>query len=474
MLLNLPLALLDLETTGGNPVRDRITEVGLCLWHDDGSEWYWESLVNPYTVIPEFIRKITGISQGMVDDAPGFEDLAAELFRYLEDCVLVAHNARFDSAFLRRAFEGCGYSYRPKVLCTLRLARKLYPDWPSHSLDNICRQIGYHRDVSHRAMADVVAMKAFLEFAIEDCGQDAVEAAVRQQWKLPSLPVHLSRADIDNIPDEPGVYRFYGDNGGLLYVGKSTQLRTRVLSHFNADHASAKEMKLAQLVRSLEWETTAGELGALLRENEQIKQLGPVFNRRQRRQRSLWYFRLEEVDGYLQPVLTEQVLDGGWRSTETVYGLYKTRKQAREALLKIATEHRLCQRRLGLEKGLEKGRGACFGYQLKRCAGACVGEESQTVYNLRLKELMSKRRLDPWPYEGPVVALEERGEQRDFHVIDYWAYLGTVQRAEEIMPLFAQKSRRFDWDSYKLLIRHLPDARVMPLSSFGRLCDGSA
>jgi DNA polymerase III subunit epsilon len=470
VLLNLPLALLDLETTGGNPVRDRITEVGLCLWHDDGSEWYWESLVNPYTAIPEFIRQITGISQGMVEDAPGFEELSAELFRYLEDSVLVAHNARFDSAFLRRAFEGCGFRYRPRVLCTLRLARRLYPDWPSHSLDNICHQIGYRRDVSHRAMADVVAMKAFLEYAIEDCGKAAVEAAARQQWQLPSLPVHLSRADIDRIPDEPGVYRFYGENDGLLYVGKSTKLRSRVLSHFNGDHSSAKEMKLAQLVRSIDWETTAGELGALLRENEQIKQLGPVFNRRQRRQRSLWYFRLEAVEGYLQPVLSEQALEGGWRVSETVYGLYKTRKQARDALLKLASEHRLCQRRLGLEKG----RGSCFGYQLQRCAGACVGEESHTTHNLRLQEALASKRLLPWPYGEPVVAIEERGEQRDFHLIDYWAYLGTVNCAEQVLPIFTEKSRRFDWDSYKLLIRHLPATRVLPLSSFGRLSDGLA
>ena len=122
MLLNLPLALLDLETTGGNPVRDRITEVGLCLWHDDGSEWYWESLVNPYTAIPEFIRQITGISQGMVEDAPGFEELSAELFRYLAAVLLIAGGPMRDYRFLRNML----YRHR-RFDCDVWLLKPLPP-----------------------------------------------------------------------------------------------------------------------------------------------------------------------------------------------------------------------------------------------------------------------------------------------------------------------------------------------------------
>jgi hypothetical protein len=91
-----------------------------------------------------------------------------------------------------------------------------------------------------------------------------------------------------------------------------------------------------------------------------------------------------------------------------------------------------------------------------------------------LQEALASKRLLPWPYGEPVVAIEERGEQRDFHLIDYWAYLGTVNCAEQVLPIFTEKSRRFDWDSYKLLIRHLPATRVLPLSSFGRLSDGLA
>jgi len=467
MILGRQLALVDLETTGGNPVRDRITEVGLCLWHEDGSEWYWESLVNPYAVIPEFIRKITGISQAMVAEAPGFEDLSKGLYRYLEGCIFVAHNARFDSAFLRRAFERDGLAFRPKILCTLRLARSLYPEWAGHSLDNVCRAIGYRRDVSHRAMADVVAMKAFLEFAINDKGLQIVEACVRAQWSLPALPVHIDRAIIDSIPDVPGVYRFYGENDGLLYVGKSTQLRSRVLSHFSSDHASAKEMKLALLVRSIEWEQTAGELGALLKENEQIKQLAPVYNRRQRGFRTLWYYKLNTEGRYHQPLLCQGEPDD-WGEREAVYAFRKTRKQAREALVKLAAEHQLCPRRLGLEKGA----GACFAYQLQRCSGACVGKEAASVFNARLLSAMARERIGPWPYEGPVVVLEERGEHHDFHVIDCWSYLGSVQNAADVLPLFAQKKRCFDWDVYKLLARFLPVVTLLPLSSFGGSCVG--
>lgn len=462
MILGRALALVDLETTGENPVRDRITEVGLCLWHDDGSEWYWESLVNPYTAIPEFIRQITGISQAMVAEAPGFEELARSLYRYLEDCIFVAHNARFDNAFLRRAFEREGLRFRPKVLCTLRLSRRLYPEWPSHSLDNVCRAIGYRRDVSHRAMADVIAMKAFLEFAIADKGLAVVEEAAGAQWSLPALPVHIDQTTLDSIPDVPGVYRFYGENDGLLYVGKSTRMRSRVLSHFNSDHSSAKEMKLAQLVRAIEWEQTAGELGALLKENEQIKSLSPVYNHRQRRLKTIWYYKLDKESEFHWPVLCREELDG-WRESEAVYGLYKSRKQAREALMALAAEHQLCQRRLGLEEG----KGACFAYQLQRCTGACVGKESHSVFNARLQRALSPQRVEPWPYSEPIVAVEERDDHCDFHVIDYWAYLGSVGHEADVMPLLTKKKRKFDWDAYKLLVKFLPGATVLPLSSFG-------
>ena len=92
---------------------------------------------------------------------------------------------------------------------------------------------------------------------------DDIEAALRAQNAHPSLPPHLDPGIVDELPDTPGVYLFYGENELPLYVGKAKDLRKRVLSHFSADHSSAKEMALSQQVKRIDWIETAGEIGAL-------------------------------------------------------------------------------------------------------------------------------------------------------------------------------------------------------------------
>ena len=131
--------------------------------------------------------------------------------------------------------------------------------------------MGYVRETSHRAMADVEAMCAFVEYAIAEHGVAAVNSAAQAQFKRPSQPIHISTELIDAIPKAAGVYRFYGEDDSLLYIGKSINLNDRVKSHFNADLRNSKEMRLSQEVRDLDWTVTVGELGALLLENQEIK-----------------------------------------------------------------------------------------------------------------------------------------------------------------------------------------------------------
>ena len=122
-----------------------------------------------------------------------------------------------------------------------------------------------------------------------------LEATVAKLTARPSLPANLDAGVIDSLPDGPGVYLFYGENDLPVYVGKSTGIRKRVLSHFAADHATAKEMALAQQVRRIECISTGGEIGALLKEAALIKTLQPIHNRSLRRNDELCFWQLVEA-----------------------------------------------------------------------------------------------------------------------------------------------------------------------------------
>ena len=129
----LPFAFVDIETTGSNFERDRITEVAVKTLYANQDIEVWDELINPQTSIPDHIQRLTGISSAMVMDAPSFEDLANKLYRALENKIFVAHNARFDYGFLKAAFKRLDIDFKPKVLCTVKLSRRLFPDQSRHN-----------------------------------------------------------------------------------------------------------------------------------------------------------------------------------------------------------------------------------------------------------------------------------------------------------------------------------------------------
>jgi DNA polymerase-3 subunit epsilon len=120
------IAFIDLETTGADPTRDRITEIGI-VTVDGDSVSRWSTLVNPERAIPPFIQRLTGIRDDMVAAAPPFDQVAAELARRREGRLFVAHNARFDYGFVRHEYRRLGRRFQSEVLCTVRLSRRLCP-----------------------------------------------------------------------------------------------------------------------------------------------------------------------------------------------------------------------------------------------------------------------------------------------------------------------------------------------------------
>ena len=147
-------AFLDIETTGGNPQRDRITEIGIRFWRDGQVVGEWQTLLNPETRISGFIEQLTGISNSLVADEPVFADIANELEEQLRGKVLVAHNARFDYGFLKAEFRRLGHLFTAKVLCTVRLSRALYPQHKRHNMDALMARHNLPQVQRHRAMGD--------------------------------------------------------------------------------------------------------------------------------------------------------------------------------------------------------------------------------------------------------------------------------------------------------------------------------
>jgi DNA polymerase-3 subunit epsilon len=281
--LEAPLAIVDLETTGGSPGRDRITEIAVLEIDAFEITSEWSTLVNPETTIPAEIQALTGITNDMVAGAPRFAGLAEALFKRLEGRVFVAHNARFDHGFLRREFERTGLKFHARTLCSVRLSRRLYPEHRRHDLDSLIERHGIDCRERHRALGDADALWQFLRIAAQEHGPEILAVAARQISEHTALPAHIERSAIDAIPEAPGVYLFHGEAAAPLYIGKSVNLRQRVLSHFSADLRSGKALRLAREVRRIEWQRTAGELGALLREAKLVKELAPPYNRRPKR-----------------------------------------------------------------------------------------------------------------------------------------------------------------------------------------------
>ena len=455
-LLDQPVACVDLETTGGHALHHRVIEVGVVLMEGGEVVEEWSSLVNPGCRIPRNIEDFTGISNDMVADAPDFAALQREVLGRLEGRLFVAHNARFDYGFLRSEFRRLGVRFRAPVLCTVKLSRRLYPGERGHNLDAVMARHGISCSARHRALGDAQVLAALLARLRRLHDPDELDAAVAGLVKEASLPPQLDPGLADELPDGPGVYRFYGEGGALLYVGKSRSLRTRVLAHFAGDPPSAKGLKLSRQVRHVEWTETAGEIGALLKEARAVKELAPLYNRRLRASAESWTLLLHGNDELQASIVPLDEVEAG---AGDCHGVFRSRRDACRALEELVRAHQLCARTLGLEVT----EGSCFAFQVGRCRGACCGREPLALHAARVRLALARHKLRDWPFSGRVGIRERdwRGHE-ELHVFDRWRYLGTIESGREAAPLAGPDDTGFDIDCYRILCRFLdrPPARA--------------
>lgn len=444
------LAFVDLETTGMRAAQDRITEVGVVTVDCDGDDLpprveRWSTLVDPEVPIPPVIQALTGITDAMVRRAPTFSSIAGELAQRLDNRVFIAHNARFDHGFLKHAFERLERPFRARALCTVKLSRRLYPDADGHGLDALIARHALAVDNRHRALGDAMALWQFVQvlYTTRDAGE--IEREVQRILRIPSLPPQLAADAIDALPESPGVYRFYGDNPMPLYVGKAINLRERVGAHFSSDWRHETDLRLSAEIRRIEYDTTAGELGALLREAALVKSLMPAHNRALRRKADAGILRIETcATPRFIAAADIDTLAGG-------YGPFSSKRAARALLRNLAAEHRLCLTRMKLEKR----DGPCFARQLGRCDGACVGAETGEAHDARLVEALQPHAIAAWPFgTGAAVIREHDGERCDAHVIRDWRWVGTARDDDELAQLIDRMpSPELDIDVTRLLMR---------------------
>ena len=200
-----------------------------------------------------------------------------------------------------------------------------------------------------------------------------------------------------------------------------------------------------------------GELGALLLELHLIKELRPVYNKISRSKKPLCLFWREmSPEGYVRLLFRDgESIDPVEASS--IMGVFKNRSQADRYIVEAAKKHRLCHKLLGLENS----RGSCFAYHLKRCGGACVGEEPPDEYNARVEEAFARRRVYGWPYDGAVIIKEEpqmEGEGELFFV-DQWCLLSSIRYTAFGSGPFIRGTHTFDYDSYKVIYKYLLDTR---------------
>ena len=456
------VAFVDLETTGANPVHDRVIEIGIVRITNGRLDHEWSSLVNPGATIPPIIQGVTGITNAMVRDAPAFEDIAEEVLSHLEGSIFVAHNARFDYGFLKNEFARLGLAFQPRVLCTVKFSRALYPEHHRHGLDALIARHNLSCDARHRALGDARVLWDFVQLAYAQKEPAKIEAAIAKAMKSPSLPSGLDRAVLDAVPEGPGVYLFYGESeqspgGGHeppLYIGKAVSMRSRVQAHFASDHAAGRAMRLAREVKRIEWIETAGELGALLKEAQLVKETSPIHNRHLQSSEELCSYRLRQAEAgelALELVAPRDMATG---ELGELYGLFKSKREATNTLRELAEAHGLCYRRIGLEQG----RGPCFAHQIKRCRGVCVGKESAARHDLRLKTALAVIKMKTWPFPGRIAVRERCPElgRTDWHLFECWCYLGTATSEAELHEAAAtRQAPAFDFDTYKMLKRVL-------------------
>ena len=370
-------AIVDIETTGGNPLYDRITEVAIIIHDGFRKTGDYHTLINPERPIPSFITGLTGITAKMVAEAPTFDKVADELNHLLSDKIFIAHNVNFDYGFLREEFKKVNLTFDRPKLCTVRLGRKIFPGLGSYSLGRLCSHVGIAISDRHRAFGDALATAKLFDMMLAADEGDVIRKSLKRNSGESFLPPNIAIEKYLDLPEKPGVYYFHDSHGQVIYVGKALNIRSRFKGHFSGGSKSNPSMKTE--VHEISYELTGSEFLALLLEALEIKRLWPKFNRSQKVRSDAWgIYSYEDGAGYIRLQVSK---------TKTMFRplvSFSTHSEVWSFLLKKITEFDLCPKLCGVQKP----NGPCYSYQEGKCKGACCGQEKAADYNEKVGRLI--------------------------------------------------------------------------------------
>jgi DNA polymerase III subunit epsilon len=365
-------AIVDIETTGGSPRYEKITEIAIMIHDGEKIVDEFVTLINPEKNIPYFITNLTGITNEMVADAPKFYEVARKIVELTDNKIFVAHNVNFDYNFIRSEFQNLGYNFIRELLCTVKLSRKLIPGRKSYSLGNICSDLGIKIKDRHRAEGDAMATTRLLELLIEKRKQSGITEI--DKTDLGVLHPLLDKQKIMNLPEETGVYYLYNEKKDLIYTGKSRNIKARILTHLGASKGKTA-LKMRSEIADVSYELTGNELVALLLESDEIKKHKPLYNRSQRYSRKnygICYYLNDQ--GYI----CLEIKEVNCMDVELLCS-FESREYAVDFLNTLVDNYTLCQKLTGVYKS----QNACFHYEIRQCKGACIGVEKPEEYNSR-------------------------------------------------------------------------------------------
>ena len=373
-------SIIDVETTGYP--NNKITDISIFV--TDGKKIIDEfhTLLNPEQPIPYSITRLTKITNEMVQDAPFFYQIAKRVIEITRDTVFVAHNVNFDYQVIKNEFKHLGYTYQRKKLCTVKLSRKIIPGHKSYSLGKLCKDLKIPIHGRHRAKGDAFATYKLFLMMFKKSNDEIFSTNISE--KQLTVSNYIDENNFNDYPKKTGVYYFWDIHDKIIYVGKSINIKERVVSHFRS--TTKKEVKMCQQVAKITYAETGNDLIAQLKESAEIKKYYPIFNRRQKQEKEnfgISYFtnsdgiielRLDYVKQLTNPILT-----------------FEKKQSANMFLEKLVEKHNLCLK----YTGIEKSNSHCFNFQLKKCLGVCAEKESVKEYNKRVIKILSSFSNDP-------------------------------------------------------------------------------
>ena len=384
--------IIDLETTGGSHEYHSITEIGAVKYRGGIEIDRFTTLVNPGCAIPPFITVLTGITNTMVATAPPIEDTLQPLLNFIGTSVLVAHNARFDIGFINAALLMHDYEPLPnRVLDTVGLARRIVgAEVKNCKLSTLASSFNFPHQPSHRAINDVLATGDLLHLLIERAAGFGIFdldefAAMSKIWSHPQASKLKLTVD---LPRTPGIYLFVDNRGDVLYVGKATNIRSRVRSYFGTADTRRKVGSLLKLMHAIHYVSTPDVLTAEVLELRMISKLRPRYNFAGTRSAKYCYVRLTLGEQWPRLTITTRVTA---TSTDLYLGPISTRSIAREVVdaIESVVPLRRCTVRMGRNYRAPDDAPMCSAAQLGLAHCPCSGTADPTSYAIEVQRVVA-------------------------------------------------------------------------------------